>query len=273
MKRLIDRFFAIRAPIKLQWALLLGVVPFLVTLALWVWYTRGASVEDRRGGLSMPQPEEVAKEGWKLLGKKDTRNVYKEITASLKRVAIGFGVALSISLPLGIAMGSFSRVGALFRPMSVVGGYVPIAALVPLTLLFWGTEEEQKVYFLAIAGTLYLLPLVVKSVEQVDDVYLQTAYTLGATKRHTVTRVMVPIAAGDIFDAVRMAFGVGWTYIMLAEIVDQKEGLGAMIQIAQRRGHPETVYFVVLLIVAIGFLIDRGFAWVGKQAFPWRSAR
>jgi NitT/TauT family transport system permease protein len=272
MKRIIDRFFAIRAPIKPVWAILLGVVPFLLVLALWFWMTRGA-VEDRRGGLSMPQPEEVAKEGWKLLGRQDTRNVYKEITASLMRVVKGFAVALLVSLPLGIAMGSFSRVGALFRPMSVAGGYVPIAALVPLTLLFWGTDEKQKIYFLAIAGTLYLLPLVLKAMEQVDDVYLQTAYTLGATKRHMVMRVMVPIAAGEIFDAIRLAFGVGWTYIMLAEIVDQKEGLGAMIQIAQRRGHPETVYFVVLLIVAIGFLIDRGFAWVGKQAFPWRAAR
>ena len=272
MKRLIDRFFAIRTPIAPLWALVLGLVPFVLTLALWFWYTRGP-IEERRGGLNMPQPEEVAKEGWKLLGKQDTRNVYKEITASLKRVALGFGVALAVSLPLGIAMGSFTRVGALFRPMSVVGGYVPIAALIPLTLLFWGTDERQKIYFLAIAGTLYLLPLVVKSVEQVDDVYLQTAYTLGATKRHIVTRVMIPIAGAEMFDAVRLAFGVGWTYIMLAEIIDLKEGLGAMIQIAQRRGNPHTVYFVVLLIVAIGFLIDRGFAWIGKQAFPWKSAR
>ncbi|MCC6740023.1 MAG: ABC transporter permease subunit [Planctomycetia bacterium] len=272
MKGLIDRFFAVRTPLAPLRALLLGAVPFIVVLAAWFWMTRGAP-EERRGGALMPQPEEVAQEGGKLLGKKDTRNVYKEVVASLKRVALGFAVALGVSLPLGIAMGAFTRVGALFRPMSVVGGYVPIAALVPLTLLFWGTEEKQKVYFLAIAGVLYLLPLVVKAVEQVDDVYLQTAYTLGATKRHIVTRVMIPIAAVEMWDAMRLAFGVGWTYIMLAEIVDQKEGLGAMIQIAQRRGKPETVYFVVLLIVAIGFLIDKGFAWTGRQMFPWKNAR
>lgn len=272
MKGMIDRFFAIRTPLAPLWAVLLGAVPFVLTLVVWFWMTRGAP-EDRRGGAMMPQPEEVAKEGMKLLGKGDTRNVYKEVIASLKRVAMGFAVALAVSLPLGIAMGSFTRVGALFRPASIVGGYVPIAALVPLTLLFWGTDEKQKIYFLAIAGTLYLLPLVVKAIEQVDDVYLQTAYTLGASKRHIVTRVMVPIAAVEIWDAMRLAFGVGWTYIMLAEIVDQKEGLGAMIQVAQRRGKPETVYFVVLLIVAIGFLIDKGFAMVGRQCFPWKNAR
>ncbi len=272
MKGLINRFFAIRTPLAPLWAVVLGLIPFVVILGWWTWRTRGAP-EERKGGAMMPQPEEVAREGVKLLGKQDTRNVYKEIGASLQRVGLGFGVALLVSIPLGIGMGAFTRVGALFRPMSVVGGYVPIAALVPLTILFWGTEEEQKVYFLAIAGTFYLLPLVVKSVEQVDDVYLQTAYTLGATKRHIVTRVMIPIAAVEIWDAMRLAFGVGWTYIMLAEIVDMQKGLGAMIQVAQRRGKPETVYFVVLLIVAIGFLIDKGFAWVGRQMFPWKAAR
>ncbi|MCE9583773.1 MAG: ABC transporter permease subunit [Planctomycetes bacterium] len=272
MKRLIDRFFAVRTPVGRLWTILLGAIPFVIALAIWVWITRG-DPSFRRGGAMMPQPEEVAREAWKLLGKQDSRNVYQAAIASLTRVAKGFGVALVVSLPLGIAMGSFARVGALFRPVSIIGGYLPIAALVPLTLLWFGTEEKQKYMFLAIAATCYLLPLVVKSISQVDDVFLQTAETLGATKRHLVTKVMMPIAAGEIFDATRMAFGVGWTYIMLAELVDAKEGLGSMILIAQRRGVPETVYFVVLLIVAIGFLIDKGFSIVGDQLFPWRRAR
>ncbi|NUN49138.1 MAG: ABC transporter permease subunit [Candidatus Brocadiae bacterium] len=273
MKRLVERFFGIRTPIGRVWALALGILPLLLILSGWIWLTRG-EIEERRGGSLLPQPEEVLQEAISLLGKQDaTRNVYRAVLMSLQRVALGFLVAAGVCLPLGVLMGAFTRIGAVFRPLSIFGGYLPVAALVPLTLLWFGTDEKQKVMFLAIAAICYLLPLVVKAVEQVDEVYLQTAWTLGARKHQIVTKVLVPIAAAEIFEGMRLAFGVGWTYIMLAELIDAKEGVGSMILIAQRRSHPETVYFLVLLIVIVGFLLDKAFGILGRQLFPHRNAR
>jgi NitT/TauT family transport system permease protein len=274
VKGLIDRFFAIRIPVGRGEAVLLGLVPVVLGLAIWTAATRGEP-EDRPGGLLLPQPEEVAKAGWKLLAKQDpTRNVYSDAIDSLRRVAFGFLLAAAVCVPLGVAMGAFSRVGAVFEPMMTFLGYLPIAALVPLTLLWFGAGEPQKVAFLGIAGICYMLPLVVRSVTQVDDVFLQTAYTLGARKRHIVTKVLMPVAAADAFDALRLAFGVGWTYIMLAEMVLAESGIGKMIETARGRSNrPDIVYFLVLLIVAIGFAIDKAFAWTGRQLFPYRTAR
>ena len=274
MKRLIDRFFAIRVPVGRIQAICLGLLPILLGLAVWFSLTRGP-IETRHGSGLVPQPNEVANAGYKLITRQDqTRNIYKAAMDSLRRVSLGFLIAMAICLPIGIAMGSFSRVQALMEPLMTFGTYTPIAVLVPLTMSWFGTDEKQKVGFLAIAGICYLLPAIFRSVCQVDDVFLQTAYTLGATKRHIVTKILIPISAADAFDAMRMAFSVGWTWIMVAEAIAAETGLGKMIEVARGRGQrSDIVYFLVLLIVAIGFVIDKAFAWTGRQLFPYRNAR
>ena len=81
------------------------------------------------------------------------------------RVVGGFVVGVAIAFPLGLMMGSFGRVRAMFDPISVFGAYLPIPALVPLTLSLFGTGEKQKVAFLALAFLIYLLPLIVAAVD------------------------------------------------------------------------------------------------------------
>ena len=117
-------------------------------------------------------------------------------------------------------MGSFSKVKAMFNPLAVFGAYLPIPALVPLTLSLFGTGEKQKIAFLALAFVIYLLPLIVQAVDNVDDVYLKTAYTLGANTSQTVRKVLLAVSWPDIYQSLRLGFGIGWCYIILAEMVD-----------------------------------------------------
>ena len=152
------------------------------------------------------------------------------------RVLEGFALAVAVSFPLGVLMGSFTKVKAAFTPLTIFGAYLPIPTLVPLTLSLFGTGELQKVMFLALAFTIYLVPLFVAAVDAVDDTYLKTAYTLGATKGQAVSQVLLPISWPDIWQAMRMGFGVGWSYILLAEMVDMGRGLGGIIITSQRRG-------------------------------------
>ena len=136
------------------------------------------------------------------------------------RVLEGFALAVAVAFPLGVLMGSFTKVKAAFTPLTVFGAYLPIPTLVPLTLSLFGTGELQKVMFLALAFSIYLVPLFVAAVDAVDDTYLKTAYTLGATKAQAVSHVLLPISWPDIYQAMRLGFGVGWSYILLAEMVD-----------------------------------------------------
>lgn len=117
-------------------------------------------------------------------------------------------------------------------------------------MILFGTNELQKVMFLAFGFHIYLLPLFVKSLEEVDNVYLQTGYNLGANKFQVLNNILLPIALPNIFDAMRLGFGIGWGYIILAEMVDMGEaGVGTLILTSQRRGPREDIYLVLIAIV------------------------
>jgi NitT/TauT family transport system permease protein len=249
----------------------LGLVPLIFVMTVWYGVTFGDTPESRMvSPVILPSPVEVALSFKSLWFE---RALMRSILYSLARVGAGFGVAVLIALPLGVAMGAFSTVRAIFNPVAVIGGYLPIAALVPLTLSWFGTNETQKVAFLAIAAFVYLLPLVIQAVDDVDEIYLKTAYTLGVSQIGAIFRVLMPIAMSRIYDGMRLAFGVGWTYIILAEIVDAQRGLGYLIMMAQRRGPREHIYLVLVVIVVLGFLIDKGLQIGGRWLFPHRSVK
>jgi NitT/TauT family transport system permease protein len=268
MYRPVRNFFRMKDEVPLWEVVLLGTVPVAVVLALWAWATHGATNEDRLiSPVILPSPLEVAKSFPVLWGKRD---LLASILYSLGRVAAGFLIGAAAAVPIGIGMGAFARVKHLFFPVAVIGGYMPIAALVPLTMMWFGIGELQKVMFLAIAAFVYLLPLVFKAVASVDDVFVETASTLGAGTWTQVFRVLVPVALADIYTALRLAFAVGWTYIILAEIVNAERGLGNLINVSQRQGPREHIFLVILIIALVGFLLDWILARLGRWLFPYR---
>src|SRR5207247_8350090 len=96
-------------------------------------------------------------------------------------------------------------------------------------------EETMKIMLLFVGTLVYLLPLVVEAVEGVDDVYLQTATTLGATRWQLVRHVLIPGSLPSIGEALRVMNGIGWPYVILAEIVTARYGMGQVIQGAGKR--------------------------------------
>jgi ABC-type nitrate/sulfonate/bicarbonate transport system permease component len=267
----VGRWLAIRESIPGWMSWVLGIIPIVVILLVWAMMTAGAEPEKRIiSPTILPSPlEVVASFGSLWFERALTRN----LAISFGRVLLGFGVAVAITFPLGVLMGAFTKIKAAFTPLSVFGAYLPIPTLVPLTMSLFGTGETQKVVFLALAFGIFLLPQVVASVDAVDDVYLKTAYTLGASRLQAVNKVLLAVSWPDIYQALRLGFGVGWSYILLAEMVDIGKGLGGIIIISQRRGPREHIYLVLLIIVAVAFLTDKLWQLGGKLLFPYREAR
>jgi NitT/TauT family transport system permease protein len=260
----------IREEIPAWQAWLLGILPVAVLLLLWVFVTTGAPEERVISPTILPSPSEVVR-SFPLLW--FDRALTRNLAVSFMRVVEGFALALVFAFPLGVLMGSFTKVKAAFTPLTIFAAYLPIPTLVPLTLSLFGTAELQKVVFLALAFSIYLVPLFVAAVDAVDDTYLKTAYTLGATKGQAVSRVLLPISWPDIWQAMRLGFGVGWSYILLAEMVDVGRGLGGIIITSQRRGPREHIYLVLVFIVLVAFLTDKVWATVGRLLFPYRGAK
>ncbi len=256
-------------------SLVLGLVPIVLLLFFWWFLTRGIPEERMLGPTILPSPTEVVQSLGDLLSSsdQDNRSLFDHIGISLRRVGLGFLVALLIILPLGIMMGAFGSARALFDPMMTASGYIPIATLVPLTMSWFGVDETQKTVFLALAFSIFLLPMVVKAIESVPDVYLRTAYTLGAARWQVIRRVLIPIALPDIWHSMRLAFGVGWTYLVLAEVVVKAGGLGDLIDTARRRAMSGRVYLGILIITLIAWVADLLWQHLGALLFPYKRSR
>lgn len=267
---------SIRGQVPQGPAIALGLLPVLALLAVWWGLTAGIPEERAISPTILPSPTEVAQQIPVLLAKKteDGGNaLLHHVAVSVGRVALGFVIGIALAFPLGVAAAAFGAVRATVAPMMTASGYIPIATLVPLTMSWFGTGETQKVVFLAMAFAIYLLPLVVKAVDAVPDVFVRTAYTLGATRWQVVSRVLVPIALPDIWHALRLAFGVGWTYIVLTEALVLADGLGFLVEIARRRGPREQIYLAILVITGIAWLADLVWERLGRVLFPYRVRR
>jgi NitT/TauT family transport system permease protein len=267
--------FEIRGRVPRTASLLLGLIPIATLVLVWWLLTRGIPEERVLGPTILPSPAEVGSSLNDLLttADSDSRTLFDHIGISLRRVGLGFIVALAVVLPLGILMGAFGSARSTFDPAVTASGYIPIATLVPLTMSWFGLDEMQKVVFLAMAFGIYLLPLVISAIDAVSDVYLRTAYTLGASRWQVIRRVLVPVALPEIWHSMRLAFGIGWTYLVLAEVVVKAGGLGDVIDTARRRAMSGRVYLVIVIITLIAWIADILWVRTGAILFPYKRSR
>ena len=259
----------VKAPVPRQTEVLLTCAFLSLMLAAWWYVTKGDRVEDRiLSPLILASPKEVLLQFPQL---HTHQALVRNAIVSFTRVFLGFGFAALLAVPLGLYMASFSTIAAFFRPLSLVGSYVPIVVFIPLTLAWFGMSEMQKVVFLFIGCFVVLLPLVVKTVSDVPAAFLDVAKTKGATQWQLVSRVLFPIARADIWDHLRGVYGVGWGWIILAEVVNAEKGLGYLISQSERRGHIDSLFAVVMVIIVIAVLCDQVWKYLGYWLFPYRQ--
>jgi NitT/TauT family transport system permease protein len=189
---------------------------------------------------------------------------------SFQRVTIGFTLAAIVAVPLGVYMASFTTVAAFFRPLALISAYVPIVVFIPLTLAWFGLGETQKIGFLFIGCFVALLPLVIRAIEDVPRAFLDVAVTKGASQWQLVWNVLFPVAQAEIWDNLRAVYGVGWGWIILAEVVNAQAGLGYIISISERRGHTSAIFAVIIVIVAIAIACDQLWRLGARLLFPYR---
>ena len=242
-----------------------------IALALVAWWllTRGDRFEDRMVNVTiLPSPLEMVKAFVPL--HLDQALVRNAIT-SIQRITLGFTLAVIIAVPMGLYMATFAPIAAFFRPVTLVGSYVPTVVFIPLSIAWFGATEIQKIAFLFIVYFVALLPLVTKTVADVPAAYLDVAVTKGASQWQLVRHVLFPVAKADIWDHLRGAYGVGWTWIILAEVwANAERGLGYLLEISYRRGRMDRYFAVVLVIVAIAVAFDQLWRIGSRLLFPYK---
>jgi ABC-type nitrate/sulfonate/bicarbonate transport system permease component len=266
-RRFFDLRFALRRALPPWQSALMGLVGVLVCFALW-WFLTNGPTEERIIPLSSPR-ETFASFHSLWFERALTRN----LITTLRRLALGFGLAALIGVPLGVFCGCFPRVQAFFLPMTLFGRNIPVAALIPLTFLLFGIDELQKIMFIFIACVAFIVWDTTRAIEEVGSEYIDTAFTLGAGTWQTIVKVLLPLALPSVFNSLRLIFGLAFGYIMLAEVIKfgaEAGGLGDLINVSQRRGPREHVLLILLIIPVVALLIDRLFFFVQAELFPYR---
>jgi NitT/TauT family transport system permease protein len=240
-----------------------------ILVCFWWLLTRGETAETRLvSPVILPSPAEVVGSIGSLVGE---RALVPSIAATLRRVLIGFGLAALVGVPFGILAGSWRVAEASAAPLAVFGRNIPIAALIPLTILWFGIEETQKVMFIFLACVPFIFTDAVHAVTAVHDRYVETAQTLGASSMQVILKVLVPLALPNIYTSLRALFGLAFGYIMLAELINAKYGLGYLLSTSQRRGLSEHIILILLIIGVMAFGIDRLLQWFQRGLFPFQA--
>ena len=267
---LVVRLTRLRVRTELAPSNALGLTAAFVVLTLLAWWflTRGATYEERIVHPTiLPSPLEVLQAFPTLHFE---QGLVRSAGLSWLRVTVGFVLAALVAVPLGVYMATFPPIAAFFRPLSLVGAYVPIVVFVPLTLAWFGLNETQKIGFLFIGCFVALLPLVIKEIADVPAAYLDVAVTKGASQWQLVRHVLFPVAQASIWDHLRGVCGVGWGWIILAEVVNAERGLGYLIDLSNRRGHTHAIFAVIIVIVLIAVACDQLWRLGGQLLFPYQ---
>ena len=260
------RLFEVRQPVAEQWRAPLAVLPILVVLGAWSLATYGGFVSR----FFLPSPTDVLDGLVQLLV---DQGLLKAVGVSALRILAAFTLSVAVAFPLGVLMGSFDAVDRVFDPIVAPLRYMPITAFIPLLILWFGIYETQKIAFLFLGTFVFLLPVVVDAIRAVPEELVSTAFTLGATRLQVVRTVLIPAALPQIFDSFRVMNAIAWTYVILAEFVNPRQGIGYLLNLAQQHSKPEWSLAGIAVVGVIGLVTDFAIAAVNKVVFRWRETQ
>jgi NitT/TauT family transport system permease protein len=251
-----------RAPIGRRTAIAISVVSCTFILVVW----EVATVLGGADPTFLPSPVNVALTLWEMLKSGD---LLTNAGISLMRVWFAFSLSVAMAVPIGMLMGSYRAFGAILEPVVDFVRYLPVPALVPLAIIWFGIGEETKIFLLWLGTFFQLVLLVADDMQSVPSEYVEISYTLGAQPRQILTDVAFRAMLPGLVNSMRITLGWCWTYLIIAEIVAANSGLGYVIWTARRYMQTSRVMAGVVVIGLIGLTTDQLIRAFHRRAFRY----
>ena len=255
-------FWSIRQGFPRWLSGVLTVLALLIPLTVWTLLSYAEVVDPR----FLPTPTVVFQAGLHMFAEEE---LLTDILASFGRVLAGFGLAAIVGIPIGIAMGTFYSMNSLFG--SVVGTvrYMPVAAFMPLIVLWAGLGETAKILIIFLGIVFYNAIMIADAVKFIPNEMLNVAYTLGANRCDLLWRVILPASLPSIVDALRVNVAGAWNFLVISELIAAQNGLGFKIIYSQRFLQTDKVLFCIVIIGLIGLTLDFAFKLLFRLTLPW----
>ncbi len=259
---MLDHLLAFRARIPHRTEVTLGLLGFIGFLLTWHLIAISGVIRPE----FLPTPFAVLEAFYRLFAERDFAS---DVVISVGRVWLAFGLSVIIALPLGLMMSTYRSVGAFFEPFIDFFRYLPVPALVPLLIIWFGVGEASKIAVLWFGTFFQLVLLVTDDTKRVPAEYVESGFTLGASQGQIMKDIIIPASLPNIVDNLRITLGWCWTYLIIAEIVAANSGIGHVIWSLRRFVKTPEVMAGIVTIGIIGLITDQAFRFAHRRLFRY----
>lgn len=239
-------------------------LPIIFVLILWGIGSQFSSP------LFLPQPTKV---GETFLDLVQNGILLNSLKASFFRITSATLLAAAISIPIGLLVANYKFIDDIVTPITGFMRFMPVTAFYPLLVMWIGIGELMKVSFLLFATIFFFLPSVILAVKDVSIDLIDTARTMGMSKFKVMTKVLLPASLPTISQSFLMMYGIGWTYIIIAEMINTNVGLGYLMNIGSARGRTDMVFAALIAILIVSYIFDTAGNAAIRKVFKWKFIR
>jgi len=191
------------------------------------------------------------------------------ILASIRRMAIGFGVAIMVSIPLGLMMGRSRGVASFFNPLLMVTYPVPKAALMPIIMLWLGIGELAKILVIFLGVSLPVIYHSFQGAKAVEEKMLWSGAAMGLSAMQRMTRIVLPASLPEILTGCRTGLVLALITMVTSEMIARQSGAGNILFNSLDMGQYDTVYAMIVIIGAMGIGLDAAFEKLRSRLVRW----
>ncbi|QRF61039.1 ABC transporter permease subunit [Variovorax paradoxus] len=220
--------------------------------------------------LLLPGPREVFETATTLItdGYRQVP-LWQHVLVSLARGMAAFAAAAATGIPLGLMMGRFATLNAIFDPFVQFLRPLPKLALIPLVIVWFGIGEFSKFLLIYLSTFLTVVVSAAAAVTGVQEDRIRAAQSLGVSRTQLFRFVILPSAMPELFTGVRVAIGIGWTTLIAAEMIASSSGLGWMVINASSYLRTDVVLLGILLLGGVGYLLDLALVTAQRMSVHW----
>ncbi|MET0674632.1 MAG: ABC transporter permease [Bradyrhizobium sp.] len=191
------------------------------------------------------------------------------IAASLRRMAIGFALAVAVSIPLGLLMGRSRAVAAFFNPLLMIIYPVPKAALMPIIMLWLGVGDMAKTLVILLGVRLQVIYHSFEGAKAVEEKMLWSGAAMGMSAAGRLLRIVLPAALPEILTGCRTGLVLALITMVTSEMIARQSGAGNILFNALDMGQYDTVFAMIIIIGAMGICLDAAFESARARLVRW----
>jgi len=195
------------------------------------------------------------------------------ILASLRRMAIGLSLAVTLAIPLGLMMGRSRAVASFFNPLLMVIYPVPKAALMPVIMLWLGVGDVSKTLVIFLGVSLPIIYHSFQGAKAVEEKMLWSGAAMGMSAAQRMLRIVLPSALPEILTGCRTGLVLALITMVTSEMIARQSGAGNILFNALDMAQYDTVFAMIIIIGAMGIILDAAFERLRASLVKWSEPR